>query len=1090
MTIPTVKNLLPQTYGGNVTTTELTVANRGFTARTFTPATEGVSTTSESTLISGFTPVANASTQGITFASLAVNANSGTKFKFAIRPNNATSVTTSRNSLYRERLSTSTALESLDYNAVNSTGIDRSQFLFSGTQLGVENLRLGGTVNASQAGAYSVIGASGGTPNTYATKNGLTGSGVLNGPLLGTESYGSWVVNVNIQALLTNYELFTLESGSPVMDDYTLENLDGTPVKFSHMDNISDVDGNFIEDFNVDPSKYQIVKQFVSTKIKFYAGSFIPEGTLINFAPYVAGTYDLTVSGNYMEYAYGVYPVYNFYLSQGSSIDIAVDIAEGFVVPSGQKIPLGSNFTDVDGEIIIDSLTLDNLKAKRGFELPSDVVLTGVILMDSDFHIRKGQSSSYFQPVVTGMNTDEPLSLEGVQFPNGASLESSITIDEDFIVLESITLGKNSTLKKGTMIPKGSQTLEGALINSTITIAGGASVTSRVDIESQFIIDASTSGSNPIMEGAILHGPFIFPVGTQLTNGNVLPAALKILMTMGVSLSAGMEIAAGSIFGSTAMLFGDIGFSKNGMIPSLSTLFGTFTFPFNTRFSAGFNSNFSIPVPDRTVLIAGSTIHNGTSFKEGSQFPEIADLSSQAGAAYSGSGSVGPLTKFTDSSSGLYLVFKAGTVFLPGFLFPVGTIMSANATPGHTGYLGTGVYGASTTTSPYTETYELSPGSYSLDESVHAPAQDTFTFTPGVATTELVVMLTDTSLPTDVVIPISGIDPSSGQYISMNEVFTLLTDIVLIDNYTVHGNNNVIWPSNIPIPNEFVLTSAFTFTTPTSGSQISKSIHFNFLTNCKYINNIVSSTSSIKLPPAGFILDEPIKLAVNQPVSNSGTNAFKSTVTLAQGTKLKLVGSYVQLIIPMHVETDFTVNAELLTFPQITLKNGITLLCGQITPGNIVVGINSPLPKNLTLDQDIVLSTDLVVKESNYSLNQNTLLISGSILGRETNFPSGADFSAVTLAPILSLSTANIFFLLEDVELTSRIAIPYLYNSSTGMISSMSFNSGNLIKKIEEIISALEANNIAIASLQGNISNYNPQVIRSKFNPTTHTFIN
>lgn len=1078
MSTPTVNNLLTSTYGGNVTTDRLTLADRGFTARTMVAAEEGTSTTSVSTLLTGFTPQANASTQVITFANLNVDENSGTKFRLAIRPNTADGT----QSLYRKRISSAAGLESLDYNEINSTGIDRSSYLFSGTKLGVDGLCLGGTVEAAQAGAYYASGGTGGAPTTYNSTSGITGgSPTLSSALTGSENYGSWPVMVDIQALLTTYEKFTLCAGSPVLADDVLQKLNGEFVKFSEMPTIGDTDGNFIADFLVTPTLYQIVKNFSTTKVKFAAGSYIPEGTVVRIGDYDAdgAVADLSGANRFMEYNYAAYPIYTFDLSQGSSVEIAVDIAEGFVVPGGQVIPLGSNFTDVDGSVITDSLTLPDIKAQAGFQLHSGVELTGVILMDSYSKIVKGMTSSLYQPVVAGMHTECPLSMQGIQFVAGSALEANLTVDDAFDVEEAITITKGSLLKAGTRIPKGSQTLEGALIDSTITIAKGAVVTDRVEIRTPFVVEASTgSGDNPIMPGAILNGPFTFPVGTQITSGNILPSALKILMTMGNTLAAGMKLAAGSVFGSTAMLHGDVGFSPNGSIPTLSTLYGSFTLPMGTKLSAGFTSNFNTPVPHGTVFLIGTIIHALTTFKEGAILPEGMNLFDNAGPAYvSGPTSAGPLTKFTDPSEGSYYVIKAFTTLKPGFSISVGSIMSAVATAGHTGALGTGPIGASTTTSPYTTDYELAPGSYSLDEGSFvggvyvppAPAQDTFTFVPGVPTNTLVTMLTDTTLPTDLVIPCADADPNMSNYLSFNEMFVTNSDFVLTQPYVVHGSNNVTWPANIPIPSEFALSSAFTFTTPGSGSQISKAIHFNVPTTNEFINGVMTSSSSIKLPPAGFTLDAPIKLAVNQPVANTGSNAFKATVTLAIGTKLVLSGTqYVQLVIPMNVLTNFTVNAQLNVFPQFRLDNGIVLLPGQTTPGPIVVGINTPLPKNLTLDQEITLSADLETKEASYTLEEFAYLAPGTVLARGTVFPEGANFvSKTTMAPILSLSIANIFFFFEDNPITATIKVPYLYDSASGTVLTLRYDARGLIQRIADLENELSATNALLVNHLG-----------------------
>jgi hypothetical protein len=1081
MSTTTTQNLITDEYGGSITTGVLFHAKNGFTVKEIEFPDEGMSTTSSAKLLYGFKPAGNASTQTLTLSNLMVDPNAGKKFTMAIRPNGL-GTTELTQILYRKRVEyeDDKALENLNYNSEQADyGVDRTQYLFSGTKLGTDDLILGGTLRPYVDGAR-LRTAEISLDDGYCKTDGNELSESIN--------YGHWEVNVTMQALLNSYEPFTLLAGSTVPADDVLEYVPGQGsgfVKFSEMNTISDVSGNFINDFHVLPTKYQIVGSFTTNSVKFYAGSVIPEGTLVKIGAFIAGSANLMEisENNWVQYNYNMYPKYTFDLPQGTTIDIAVELAEGFVVPGGQVVPVGSNTTDVDCTLITDNLVLPAFTASAGFDIQSGTTLTGVIPMEGYHTVKKGMTISMYQPVYAGLNTTSNLDLDVVKFPADSTLESDMTINHNYNVIESIVLAKNSLLKSGTRIPKGSQSLEGGFSEHTITIDTGSAVTSRVDISTPFVVEASTGAEdNPISLGTILKGPFDFPAGTQITSGNILPTALKLLMTMGVTLAEGMELAAGTIFGSSAMLHGDIGFSPTSIIPALSTLNGTFSLPLGTKFLSGMIANFKVPVPDGTVFPSGSTIYAGTSFKEGAHLPGVGDLSQQAAPVYDGATIHGPLTKFMDEDGGIHLVIKAGTVFMPGWKFPVGTIMSSNPTAGHTAYLGTGVYGASKTTDSYDTDYTLAAGSYSMDETVNAPGQAEFNFTPGVPTNTIIVMLTDTNLPTDVVIPLTDIDVDAAKYLSFNESITLLHDVLLHEDYVVDGSNNITWPVGTPIPSEFVLTAAYTFTTATSGMQISKPIQFNINTTSKFVYHIMAPGSSIKLPPAGYTLTKPIKLGVDQAVSNMGSTAFKSTVTLAAGTKLELSGQqHIQLVIPMHVVNNFTVNAQLNVFPQFRLENGIVLLAGSLTPGVIVVGVGSPLPKNITINQEYTLTSDLLIKEDFYTLLEHAHIISGTVLAKGTEFPNGGKFvNGVTMAPILSLSSDNVFFIYENEQLTTDVNLPYVFTGdiADGVdgIDTLKVDASALIQQIEDLQNNAALDGQTVADLQAQFAALQAQI--------------
>lgn len=1044
-----------ETYGGNFTAlAPKSVASSGFTARSMTSSDEGMITTSQMELLDGFKPDDNSSTQKLTFPSLSISMDSADGVKMSVHPSTAGS----RSNLLRKRVSLASdlTLESLNYDTTAGTGFDRTTYTFSQTKLGNKYLRLGGSISAYKSGAFFVTGGSG-VPTSY----GVPGTGATASSASPSVDYGKWPVTVIIQALLSSYDKFVLKAGSPVLGDDVLQDMNDKPIKFSEMVGVADNSGNFINDFVVDPSKHQIVKQFSTNDVVFYSGSMVPEGTTISVGSYTAGTgstgVDLSAGNNYMEYDYATYPTYEFKLPVGSVVDVAVTMLDGYEVPSGMVVGAGATTDAVDGTVITSNLVLTEIRVDPGFQIPGDptdvtkqTVLTGVISDGKRAKYPKGMSSSLYQPAIVGLSTKESLELDGIQFPSNSALESDMSIVDAFEVSADISTHRGTKLSKGTYIPKGSKTLGGALIEGELIIDAGSAVTKEFDISSPFIIEPSTSASNPLKPGTVIKGPFEFPVGTYITSGNVLPAALKLIMAMAVTLQSGMELIVGTVFGSSACLYGDVGFDPSGIIPALSTLYGTFTLPLGTKLEKDFNINVPLPIPDRTKFHSGDKIPVGTVFRDGGSLPPIADITEQAGPAYPGSGSpVGPLTKFMDSGE-TYLVIKANTAVMPGFIIPSGSYLSTQATAGTTGSLSEATGGS------YTTGFTLQAGSFARDNSVRGPSESDFTITPGTATSSMVVMLTDVVFPTDLVVPVSEIDPESGKYLTLNESFTLIRDLILPSDFTVHGPNTALWPANYPIPTDFVFTSSYSFTASGSGSAISKKIQFNVHTTSKYVNGIMASSAHIRLPAAGYKLETPIKLGADQPVANAGTNATKAPIELPAGTRTKTTAA-IKLIVPMKSTSDFTVDAELDDFPRIFAPSGLKLLAGQTTPGDIHVTNGSPLPKNITLNQGVTLAADHIISEDDYTLKQYTVLAPGSVLESLTSFPSGLKVSSkVTLGPILSLKSSDIFYFMEDSTFNTTLYYPLLFDVDSGRVKGLTVDVRDALVQLLQLKQQLE----------------------------------
>lgn len=1059
MSDTTPQELLVTSFGANKTTSgNYTKASRGFTARRLQFPEEGLSTTNKMELITGFTPKHNANTQSVTLPSVSVSDNTPSPFVMSIRP-----VQTTSPNLYRVKDDDSTSLQSMNYDFDNSTEVDRTSYLFSQTKLGSSvDLHVTGKVPLAQYGFKYTTGGSG-TPTTYGSTNGMSGSPTptLTSPnnssvdadvAAGCTTYGYWPVKTTIQAVGTLYDSFILKAGSPVLGDDVLQDLSGHAVKFSDMNDISDGSGNFLADFLVTPSKYQIVKAFTTNNVTFKANSSIPEGTLVFIGDFVSTS--STPAYTSVQYAYGVYPSYLMKFYEGTVIDVPVTLYDGFSVPAGFIAEAGTTTNDVDSTIITSTCSLSNVRAEPGFLLPADVNLTRVVLNGSKSSIKKGTSSAQMQPIPLGASCDSVQTLNGVQLLTNASLPSELEFTSRYETPNDISTHRGTLLTKGSILPKGAKTLEGAQIVGELIISSGSTVTDDFDIDTPFVITDSNTSQQQLSVGAKLKAPFVFPPGTQITNGNILPAAFKILMSMGVSLAAGMELVVGTIFGAGAMLYGNLGFKPNGCIPARSTLYGTVTIPTGSKLEKDTTLNVSLPVPNGVKFHTNDTLHAGTTIREGTPLPPMQDLSAQAVPA---TGSVvGPLSTFTDSGI-QYLVVKAKTAFMAGFVLPVGSILSKTNTAGTTYRLGIGS-GATNYTSGTGSSYTLQSGEFSFDTRDRSPAASDFTFTVGVPTDTLIVLLTDVVFDTDIVLPLAYLDVEAGSLLAMNEPFTLASDLVLSNDYTVHGNNTVMWPANNPIPSDFVFGSPYTFTAPSGGTQLDKKLQFNFRTTNDYIYDILTSSSYVKLPPSGYKLESAIKLAVDQPVAGSGIHALKTTVELAKGSKLNTTGGRVTLQHPMPVEDDFTVGAAITSFPRIFLQNGLSLLAGHTTPGDIHVTSGTGLPKNVNLPQSVTLSTDHTVAEDDYTIPQYSVIESGSKLSRRTSFPSGfSTTDTVKLYPFLSLTSENLFIVNEENEFSSDIQYPYLVNESSNQMDFMKLDNRGSLQEIKTLRALIEA---------------------------------
>lgn len=1075
----TVLSELFASFGGDVTTSGPTNANRGFTARQVTMPDEGFSTNKDMEMIDGFSAPGRSDAQTLTLPFVNVSEDSPGPVVLSIRPSKRGALA----NLYRQKTSTSGSgdLQSLNYTAdpndndseADSIDVDRSSLLLSQVTLGSKiGLLVTGKVTVYQTGAKGLRQTTSGTaisgkPTTYGSNAGATGSTVeaLTADADGA-IYGYWEAETTIQSVMTDYGMMVLKAASAVLGDDVLQTLDGKAVKFSEMEGIAS-GGLFLNDFLISSSKYQIVKSFTSKNIYFPPQTSVPEGTIVSFGEFVPGTNgnlaigesnNNTTCDRYIQYSYNNYPKLNLSFFEGSKIDVPVTLYDGCSIPAGMVAASGTTVDDKDGTIITTNLVLSDVRAPIGTLLPGEVDLVGVVLEGDRASIKAGMSSAQLQNLPLGSKTTKAQVLNGAVFPASSSLPSDLTLLTTTELSVPVVGTKGTLVKAGSVLPKGAITLEDAVIRDGFVIVIGSTVSDEFNVSTPFVVTDSATSGVALGAGATLKAPFIFPPSTQITDDNVLPAPFKVLMSMGTTLSAAMEIAAGSFFGAAATLYGDVKFSPTGLIPALSTLHGSFVLPTATKLEKDTLMNVSVPVPPGSKFHTGDTLFTGTSIREGTPLPLFQNGADQAGPAYVSGDAVGPLTKFTEGGI-LYLVVKARTTFMAGSFLPVGSILSKKSTPGHTGSLGTDVDNGANQGSA--SDYTINAGEYSTDTRDKSPAAQDFTFVAGEATTQLVQTLTDINFDSDMVIPVDLMDPDFTAFLALQEPFTLVADLVLTEDYFVRGNKAVMWPAGHPLPFDFVFSGPFNFTTPNSGTPLNKDIQFNVRTSDEFFGGVLTTSDSyIKLPYKGYRLVTPIKLGVDQPVASTGTHALKSTVELAKGTKLSTTAGFITTQQPMQVDGDFVLGADITNFPRIFLPKGIRLLAGQVTPGEIQVGAGQGLPKNVTLSQSVTLAADHIISETTYTFPMYTVLAAQSTLARRTNFPSGLTLEdMVKIGPFLSLGSSNIFMVNEENRFTGDIEYPYVVDVN-GVMQFPRLDARGLIvdfENLQAVVQALQA---------------------------------
>lgn len=1039
----------------SVGTVEPQVAPRGFTANSIKFPIEGQLIEKDFEVVDGFTAPHDIDIPQLTLQRLEVHPDSSKKVVLTIRPID--------DFLYKEK-SDGGVLQ-----ASENTNASSDQLQLGNVKIGDDDLTIQGRISAYVATDGYTTGINP-TPTSTITDVDTATTGSQSAAPMTNNDHGHWDVIVQIPPCGTDYEPFVLLAGTQAPDDSTFEDPStGKLIKLSDMKDVVDPSRNLVKDFVVNPANYSIVKSIEATGVKFPSGSTTMENLLVKVGEYDASGAAVTLKtaspAKLACYKYGKHPRYEIALPRGTVSENSFTLDEGSYLPPGHVVPAGSSITDAVGGLESNRLQLDRVRAEPGFILQggyldvsnnfvagSGTELKGFVPLAERVRVPAGLSSSHFQLLNIGMRTHGDLNLGDINFQPESSLDSKLTLKSDTRLDAEINLAKKSLLKRGSLLKKGSTSLQGALVDGDVNIDAGSIVNDKFEIVGPHQVKASAdSPVTSFEQGAVLKAPFTLPIGFHITSGNTLPAPVKILNSMGVTFQVGQVLEKDTHFSGAAQLNGDLGFEPKGVIPAQSVLEGNVTLPIGTEIEEG--SNFTVPVqvPAGHSFAAGSVLPVGVSFREGAKLPKF-DPSTQAGPVSSTGPNRSTFAKFEEADEN-YLVIKGGSTLVSGFVIPVGSILS-KAASGQTNKIIGSTDANAANGNGLSNEMVFNEGEYSADAFGNSPAANDVTLTPGTATTGVIRLLTSATLTSDLVIKMSSFDSSWVQHMRAGERFTLINDLELENPYQVEGSNTIQWAPNRPTPAKFVMSSPFSFTA--LHQTLNKPIKLNVRTTADYVNGILSSGASLKLP-SGHILTHKIKLAVDQDVAVSGTNPLKSALELPAGTKLMTSGA-VRLGTPVQVKQDFTVAVKIDNYPAFTLQSGMILLKGHKLAGDLSVRGGQGLPKGVTLSSDVVLTADHIVREDSHNLVKDSILRAGSELAPESSFPSGIEFNGgVTVGPILSLS--NSFAVHDDDnELDTDLTFPYTLNNNNQVVlprydaRGLKLKVVQLVQQVEELL--------------------------------------
>ena len=918
-------------------------------------------------------------------------------------------------------------------------------FIFSSATNGEDTLELKSTLSAAplstSMGYY--VETTGGSYSNYSTVSSSSFQTV------GTDSsvpgLKSDIDHILPQYVLTStipsgsqFGKFSILTGSTLPSDSTCIYVsNGQPVIFSQMTHLTDNSGILLSDYLIDSSEVSFVEPFTSTGISIPPNTRIPEGLILKISPVtrdVGGSKALvdpeSVSAGdiYLLYNYGMLPKFTLSLPKGFKVTNSFRLPKGTSWVSGYTLQQGTSFSQVCD--LSDAIPIRRCVISPGFLLSDGDSLNNALPGINRSVLTKGMSTSTATQFLAGSYTNDELDLQhGVMFAANKRTPSNLTVKSDSTLRDDVVLSSGSVIKRGTILPQGSESLEGSIVVQQLVFNSGSQLTQDYESNTPFNIDQSST----LQVGTVLKNP-ILPVGLVLPVNSSLPTELKVSQSSNYPIGADSVLPEGTTLGPGFTMKGQIGLKPDGEIPAGTSITGTFTLPAGTKLPAGsvFTSN-DIPMPTGTIFPRGSTLPKDTLFTTGSEIKTDLNLESHVPVATQNLNQTeSPLAIVYNALNEKFLRYSANTVYLSGFKFPKGTVISTRVGSGTFSY-----EDAIDTSAGHNTNCRLNmdPTEYSYTSSPDSTGGESIEFVAGDKTTSDVYLKVQFTSPRDILVPFNG-DKKAARNILIPSNFALKQDIKTSENLEVGDSIKISWPRRMPLSTDFILSEDVVIGS-NAATQIIRPITLNVDTTDSYVFSVFTSSSSISFPQQPYKLTKPIKnssqpLCVGTLPNHEPTGSY---IRFPSGYRLQ---SPVTLSEQLQITGDFTIFSAIQNVPSFVSTLGIKLPRNSIFPGTVTLQPRVPLPKGITLPSTVTLASDYIVTSdkssdtsSSYTLLKGTLLKSGSVISEDSSFPRGITFNIpVSFSEIPSIQSNTTFTMFAGEQLSTDVLYYQIYGES------------------------------------------------------------
>jgi hypothetical protein len=922
-------------------------------------------------------------------------------------------------------------------------------FIFSSATNGEDTLELKSTLSSAELSTLMgyYIESSGSTYSDYST---VSSSSIQT---VGTDRNTSELKSNN-DHILPQYVLtstipsgcqfgkFSILAGSTLPSDstciYVSNDKAGQPVIFSEMTHLTDNSGFLLSDYLIDSSEISFVEHFTSSGISIPPNTRIPEGLSLKFLPIVRNVgvskalvdpESISAGDIYLLYNYGMLPKFTLSLPKGFKVQNNFRLPKGTTWVSGYTLQQGTSFSEVCD--LSDAIPIRRCVISPGFILSDGDLLNNALPGINRSVLTKGMSTSNATEFLAGSYTNDDLDLQhGVMFASNKRTPSDLTVKSDSNLRDNIILSSGSLIKKGTILPQGSESLEGSVVEQQLVFNSGSRLTQGYETNSQFNIDQGST----LQVGTILKSP-ILPVGITLPVNTSLPTELKISPPSNYPIGADSELPVGILLGPGFTMKGQIGLKPDGEIPAGTSITGTFTLPAGTKLPAGsvFPSN-DIPMPTGTVFPKLSTLPKDTVFTSGSEIKTDLNLESHIPTATQILNQTeSPLAIVYNLLNEKFLRYSAGTVFLSGFKFPKGTVISTRVQSGTFSYEDSvaGVDGQHNTNCTLT----LDPTEYSYTSKVDSTGGETLVITAGDKTTSDLYLKAEFPSPRDILVPYNG-DKKAARNILIPSDFVLKQDVKTSENLEIGDSIKISWPRRTPLAADFTLSEDVDIGS-NSTTQIIKPITLNVDTTDSYIFSIFTPFSLISFPQQPYRLTKSIKNSSEALCVGTLQNHYST------GSYMKLpigyrIQSPVTLSEQLQITGEFIIFSAIQNVPSFVSTLGIKLPKNSVFPGTVTLQPRVPLPKGITLPSTVTLASDYIVTSdkssetsSSYTLLKGTLLKNESVISEDSSFPRGITFNIpVSFKDITSIQSNTTFTMFAGEQLSTDVLYYQIYGES------------------------------------------------------------